>query len=192
MFKKFLLSFFVVLQTCTLNQTDVMKALKTKTLLIGNDAEIETTDPHIATGVPENRVITSLIEGLVSPNPKDLSPEPGVAERWEISKDLKTYTFYLNKNAKWSNGEVIVSSDFVFSFKRMLTPKLGADYAYMLYVIKNAEKYNKKAITDFSKVGVKEIDPHTLKITLDNPTPYFFSLLMHYSLFPVHRKSQTC
>ena len=53
--------------------------------------------------------------------------------------------------------------DFVFSWKRILTPLLGAQYADMLYVIKNAENFNKGNLTDFSKVGVKAIDSKDFK-----------------------------
>jgi oligopeptide transport system substrate-binding protein len=56
----------------------------------------------------------------------------------------------------------------------------------MHYVVKNAEAYNEGKITDFNQVGYKVIDDHTLQITLDNPTPYFLSLLTHQSWYPVH------
>jgi len=55
----------------------------------------------------------------------------------------------------------------------------------MLYPVVNAEAFNKGKIDNFEKVGFRVLDDWTLQITLTNPTPYFLSLLNHYSWFPV-------
>lgn len=128
----------------------------------------------------------SLLEGLVSPDPVDLHPIPGAAEKWDISPDRTVYTFHLRTNALWSNGDPVTAQDFYESYKRILTPSLGSEYSYMHYVVKNAEAYNTNGITDFNQVGYKVLDDHTLQITLNNPTPYFLSLITHHSWFPVH------
>ncbi|MFT6754452.1 MAG: oligopeptide transport system substrate-binding protein, partial [Candidatus Azotimanducaceae bacterium] len=70
---------------------------------------------------------------------------------------------------------------------RALQPALGNLYAYMLFPIKNAQKYYEGDIIDFNEVGVKALDDRTLQVTLNYPTPYFLQLLDHYSLFPVHQ-----
>ena len=113
------------------------------------------------TGVPEHNIISALLEGLVSVNPKDLSPEPGIASSWEISNDGKSYTFFIRENALWSNGDPVTADDFVWSWKRMLSPLMASEYAYQLFTIKNAKEYNHGIITDFSEVGVKAIDNKT-------------------------------
>jgi oligopeptide transport system substrate-binding protein len=156
-------------------------------LNLGNGAEPQDLDPHIVTGVSEHNVITALLEGLTSVHPVDLTPTPGVAESWEISEDGLIYTFHLNNNAKWSNGDPVTAMDFVYSWKRSLTPELGSQYAYMLYPVVNAEEYNKGQISDFSEVGVHAIDSHTLSVRLKHSTPYFLGLLEHYSTYPVHQ-----
>jgi oligopeptide transport system substrate-binding protein len=92
----------------------------------------------------------------------------------------------LRKDARWSNGEAVTARDFWESYKRILTPSLASEYAYMHFVVKNAEAYNEGKITDFNQVGYKVIDDHTLQITLDNPTPYFLSLLTHQSWYPIN------
>jgi len=171
------------LVNCTKSATTTVGGKKV--LRLGNGAEVQGIDPHLVTGVPESNVITAILEGLVIPHPETLEPQPGVAESWEISKDNKTYTFKIRENAKWSNGESVTADDFVYSWKRILNPALGAEYAYMLYPLKNAEEYNKGKMKDFSKVGVIAKDPHTLVVTLKAPTPYFLALLMHTSTFPV-------
>ena len=128
----------------------------------------------------------ALTEGLVAEDPVDLHPVPGTAERWEISNDGSVYTFHLRENAKWTNGDPVTANDFVQSFKRILTPALASKYAYMLFVMEGAEAYSTGKLTDFSKVGAKALDERTLEITLNSPTPYFLSLLNHYTWFPVH------
>jgi oligopeptide transport system substrate-binding protein len=138
------------------------------------------------TGVPENHIVRALFEGLAVKNPKTLEPEPGVAERWDISDDGTVYTFYLNPQAKWSNGETMTASDYVWSWHRALHPDTGSLYAYMLYPVVNAEAYSKREITDFDAVGVKALDDQTLQVTLNASTPYFLQLMDHYSTFAVH------
>jgi len=154
-------------------------------LFRGNGAEPQDLDPQIVTGVPEEHIIVALLEGLVSEDPRDLHPVPGVAESWDVTADARTYTFHLRENAKWSNGARVTASDFVRSYRRMLTPTLAAEYAYMLYVVVNAEEFNKGQIADFTQVGFKALDDFTLQVRLKGPTPYFLSLLNHYSWFPV-------
>ena len=155
-------------------------------LHLGNGAEPMGLDPQIVTGVPEHHIISALIEGLVTENKKNLNPEPGTAERWETSEDGLVWKFNLREDAKWSNGDPVTANDFVQSYQRMLTPSLGSQYAYMLHVVKNAEAYNSGKLKDFSQVGFEAINDKQLNITLKAPTPYFLSLLNHYSWFPVH------
>ena len=160
------------------------EALKILKITVG--AEPEDIDPHVVTGVPEHHIIAALTEGLVAEDPVDLHPVPGVAEKWEVSEDGKVYTFQIRENAKWSNGDPVTSTDFAESYKRILTPALASKYAYMLFVMEGAEDYSTGKLKDFSKVGVKVINKQTLQIKLNSPTPYFLSLLNHYTWFPVH------
>ena len=122
-------------------------------LNLGNGAEPEGLDPHVVTGVPEHNVLVALIEGLVGEDPKDLHPVPGVAERWENSENGLVWTFHLRSNAQWSTGDTVTAQDFVLSYKRMLSPKLASQYAYMLHVVKNAKEFNTGKLKEFSKVG---------------------------------------
>ena len=119
--------------------------------------------------------------------PRSAAPTPGVAERWEESGDKLVYTFHLREDAKWSNGEPLTSKDFLYAWERILTPALASEYAYMLFPMKNAQAFNEGAIGDFSLVGAEALDDHTLRVTLENPTPYFLALHTHYSWYPVHQ-----
>lgn len=156
-------------------------------LFVGNGAEPEALDPHIVTGVPEHHILVSLFEGLVDLDAKDLTPIPAAAESWTISDDQLVYTFNLRESAKWSNGDPVTAQDFLYAWERILTPALASEYGYMLYSMKNAEAFSKGELTDFSQVGAKALDSHTLQVTLKNPTPYFLQLHIHYTWFPVHR-----
>ncbi|HVR37271.1 MAG TPA: ABC transporter substrate-binding protein, partial [Methylomirabilota bacterium] len=171
----------LALTACGSRETRVEIGNREQILHLANGSEPQNLDPHTVTGVPEHNIIVALLEGLVSEDPTDLTPVPGVAERWDISEDETVYTFHFREDARWSNGDPVTALDFVNSFKRILTPTLAGEYAYMLFVMKNAEAYNKGEITDFSEVGATAVNDRTLQITLNNPAPYFLSLLNHSS-----------
>jgi oligopeptide transport system substrate-binding protein len=170
---------------CGKRETLVEIGDRTQELYLNNEGEPSTLDPQGNTGNIEHNILLSLFEGLVRADPKNLSPQPGVAERWEISPDGEVYTFYLRKNARWSNGEPLTARDFIESFHRILLPSFGAQYSYMLYPMTNAEAYNSGKITDFSQVGCKALDGHTLQITLHAVTPYLLSMMYHDSWYPL-------
>ncbi|MEN8256023.1 MAG: peptide ABC transporter substrate-binding protein, partial [Verrucomicrobiota bacterium] len=177
-----LLSTCLVIAGCAKRETPVETGNREQILHLGNLSEPKDLDPHIVTGVSAYNVISALLEGLVSEEPG----ESGVAERWTVSDDGLVYTFHLRENAKWSNGDPVTAEDFVFSYQRILSPALGSPYAYMLHVLKNAKAFNAGELPDFGKVGVKAIDPKTLELTLESPTPSFPAQLNHWSWFPVH------
>ena len=174
---------------CSKGQNNVDMGNEQGILHWGNGTDPQELDPHVVTGVPENHILSAILEGLVAKDPKTLKPIPAVAEKWDISSDKKTYTFKIRSSAVWSNGDKLNAHDFVWSWWRALQPKLGNQYAYMLYPIENSEAYSKGEITDFSKVGVKALADNLLQIKLANPTPYFLQLLDHYSMYPLHKKT---
>ena len=157
-----------------------------KILRVGNGSEPQDIDPHAVTGVPEHHLIISLIEGLVTDHPSGVGISPGVAEKWETSADGLTWTFHLRANAKWSNGDPVTSRDFVGSFRRMLTPAIGSQYAEFLYNVAGALEFNKGKLTDFSQTGFSAPDDRTLVLRLKAPVPYLLESLKHYAWFPVH------
>jgi oligopeptide transport system substrate-binding protein len=157
-----------------------------KVLLVGNGAEPQDLDPQVAKGNIEHRLILALFEGLLSTDPATQKVVPAVAERWEISNGGLVYTFHLRTNARWSNGDALTAHDFVRSYQRILTPALGAEYAYILHHVAGAEDFNRGKLTDFSQTGFKALDEHTLQLTLRTPTPFFLQLLAYYPWYPVH------
>lgn len=154
-------------------------------VVVNNLAEPEYLDPGMMTGVVESNISNALFEGLMQMDAKDAHAVPGVAERWEITEDGKVYTFFLRTNAKWSDGQPVTAHDFVYAWERVLNPKTGAPYAYILYFLKNAEAYNAGKLADPKQLGFVAIDDHTLKVTLKNPAPFFIELLTHSTYYPV-------
>jgi oligopeptide transport system substrate-binding protein len=153
----------------------------------GNNADPETLDPQKTATAAELHIMRDLFEGLVTYNAKG-EPIPGVAEKWDVADDGKTYRFTLRGNAKWSNGDPVKGSDFVYSYRRILNPETGAKYADILYPIKNAEKVN-KGQAKVEELGVTAPDDKTVEIRLEQPTPYFIELLTHTTSLPVHPAS---
>lgn len=183
-----LLSFVFFLLGCE-EGINATKSAKDKILLMGNSADPATLDPSLSTGLSEAKIIYALFEGLVSADESTLEIIPAQAESWEISKDKKTYTFKIREDAKWSNGDDVRAEDFIYSFRRILEPSLGAEYANMLYAIKNAEALNKGKLLDFSMLGVKAISEKILQIELEKPKADFLNFLYHTSYMPLHKKS---
>ncbi|MEM8561073.1 MAG: peptide ABC transporter substrate-binding protein [Pseudomonadota bacterium] len=182
----FFMSSICALAGCTGGESNVASGNRDGIFHFGNGSEPQGLDPHVVTGVPENKILGALFEGLTVKNPYTLEPEPGVASSWDVSEDGRLITFHLNPKARWSNGDPVTAQDFVWSWKRLLTPAFGAEYAYMLYPIVNAEAFNKGEISDFDQVGAKAIDDLTLEVTLTERTPYFLQLMDHYSTYAVH------
>jgi len=153
----------------------------------GNGAEPETLDPQKSTGVPEANIQYELFEGLTTYSP-DGKVVPGVAEKWDVSDDGKTYTFHL-RDSKWSSGDPVTAGDFVYAFRRLVDPATASDYAYIIDDIANAYDIRNGTQKDLTKLGAEAVDDKTLKITLAHSTPYFLGLLRHSSVLPVNEKS---
>ena len=177
----------LALLACSGRDSNVVQGNRDGILHFGNGAEPQGLDPHVVTGIPESLIINALFEGLTVKNPHTLESEPGVAQRWDISDDGLTITFHLNPKATWSNGDPMNAEDYVWSWRRALNPAMGNQYGYMLYPLKNAEEFATGKIQDFSDVGVKALDEHTLQVQLNTPTPYFIQLMDHHSTFALHR-----
>src|SRR5919197_6589217 len=85
-------------------------------------SEPESLDPQQGTGQPEARIYMALYDGLVEYGPKDSLPIPAIAESWDVNSDSSELVFHLRKNAHFSNGRPITAKDFVFTFRRGLSP----------------------------------------------------------------------
>lgn len=170
---------------CARRETNVERGDRAQVLYRGIGSAVSSLDPQLITGLAGQSVVSALFEGLVTEDPHDLHPVPGVAKSWTVSPDGLVYTFHLRTDAKWSDGRPVTAADFIAAYRRMLAPSLGADYASAFYAVAGAEDYNRDRLKDFSKVGFAAPDPHTLRITLRHPTSYFLELLTQTFWLPV-------
>lgn len=118
-------------------------------------------------------LVTYTKEGLFS---------PATAEKWEVSGDELTYTFYIRKDAKWSDGSDVTSMDYKNTMIRALEPSNGAWYVDFLFPIKGAKAaFDGKASLD--DVAVDASDPKILKVTLEKPCAYFLDMFANVPTF---------
>jgi oligopeptide transport system substrate-binding protein len=146
--------------------TGASQALAEAVLHRGNAGEPQTLDyAHISIDI-EGFVVRDMFEGLTIYDAKG-KIVPGTAESWTISDDETVYTFKIRDNANWSDGSPVTAEDFVFAMRRLEDPKTAAEYANILYPIKNAEKANKGEVP-IDQLGIKAVDAKTVEITLDS------------------------
>ncbi len=135
----------------------------------GNGGEPGSLDPALAEDIHAFNILTDLYEGLVTVS-ADGRILPGVAESWEISESGLVYRFVLRDNARWSNGQAVIASDFVNAFQRVANPETGSVYGFLLESIREVEA----------------VDETVLEIRLSNPTPWFLAALTMPVAFPVY------
>ena len=175
---RWIVSLFTValLASCSPRETPVEKATRDNTLLLGNAAEPADLDPQLMTAYTDGNIHMALFEGLTALDEESLQAVPSSAERWETSADGLTWTFHLRPDLRWSNGEPVLASDFVASWRRLVSPALASDNAYLLYPVKHAAAISSGQTTDFSQLGIAAPDDRTVVVTLERPTPWFAQL----------------
>ena len=108
---------------------------------------------------------------------------PGDAQSWEVDDTGAVWTFHLNPNAKWSDGEPITADQYVYSLQRSSAPETGCPNAFFLEPIKNFSAVNKGEMA-LEELGVKALDPQTLQITLEAPLPAYLDMLSATIYYP--------
>lgn len=181
-----------------------------------NEGDITTLDLSRMSWMQDLRAARLLYEGLTRQDvfSRGYTPLPGVAERWEVSPDGRVYTFHLRDTARWSNGEAVTASHFVYAWRRALMPDLGGDYANFIALVKGGKEFfdwRAAAIAAFGAAHAKNPDPaaagalwreteerfragvavtapdsRTLRVELERPTPYFLDLTSFPVLFPLY------
>jgi oligopeptide transport system substrate-binding protein len=155
--------------------------------------EVTTLNYMITASENEFAAAANLVDTLIE-HDKYGVVKPSLATDWKVSSDGLTWTFNLRQGVKWVTNEgkeyaEVVAQDFVDSMKYVLTKDNKSSTANIAYgVVKNAEKFYKGEITDFTQVGVKAKDKYVLEYTLESPTPYFLSMLTYVCFFPVNGK----
>ena len=165
-------------------ETRVESGTRGQILHIGNGPEPKELDPGQMEAEIEYVIDTALFEGLTNIANDGETILPGVAERWDISPDGKTYTFHLRADARWSDGSPVTADDFEFAFRRAFTPSLLSQTNVYGFAIVGAEEMmgGHKAT-----LGVHALDPRTLRIELKYPAPYFPYVVAGAPFDPVPR-----
>ncbi|WP_312039431.1 peptide ABC transporter substrate-binding protein [Macrococcoides bohemicum] len=158
-----------------------------KTLRLVASSDIPTMDSSLATDAVSFNVYNQTIEGLYTLD-KDDKAVPAIAKgEPKISADGKKWTVELRDDAKWTNGDPVTAKDFVFAWQRALDPKTAAEYAYIMYDLKNAEAVNTGKMKP-SELGVKAVNDTTLELELEKSKPYFKELLAFGTFLPQNEK----
>jgi oligopeptide transport system substrate-binding protein len=146
-----------------------------------------TIDPAISGEMSSHLYVMQIFNGLVKFD-ENLKPVPDLAERWEISPDGKTFTFFLRKDARFQDGSPVTARDFKYSWERACSPSTGSQTAstYLNDIVGSADVLAGKA-QSFS--GVSVIDDYTIAVTIDAPKAYFLSKLAYPTAFVVDRKN---
>ena len=154
-------------------------------LHLGNAGEPQTLDPHRYNLRLEETILTDLFLGLTTFNARG-EIVPGAALSWSTSEDGLLWTFKLREELKWSDGQPLTATDFVYSFRRLLDPATAASLAYFLYPIRNAEAVNAGRLPP-DQLGVRANGPATLLLELEAPYPHLAERLLYPTGYPVPR-----
>lgn len=160
-----------------------------KVLRLNNGSEPTSLDPPIGFDSYSWNALNNLMEGLTRLNDEHL-PKEATAEKWDVSEDGKTYTFYIRESAKWSNGDDLTAGDFEYAWKRLLNPDTASPAAFLGYFIEGGEAYN-NGEGSADDVKVNAVDEKTLEVTLVAPQTYFLSVITNPAFFPINEKVAT-
>ncbi|MGD8945905.1 MAG: ABC transporter substrate-binding protein, partial [Desulfobacterales bacterium] len=149
----------------------------------------EMADPGTYSWTQKSIVSRHMVEYLVQTGPDNIT-RPYLAESWEASDDLKTWTFHLRKGIKWSNGDEFNADDVVFNFTRWLDPKTGSSNLGLFDAMleETGDKDDKgNPIKRMTKNAVQKVDNHTVRLNLNSPVLSIPENLYNYPTAIVHR-----
>ncbi len=152
----------------------------------GNGGEPDSLDPAFAGTQWEDNIVGDLMMGLTTLDAA-ARPIPGMAERWDVSKDGLIWTFQL-RQAQWSDGKPVTAGDFVFAFRRLTDPATRSRYASNLWILKNGAAVSAGKLPP-AALGVAAPKADRLVLTLEHPAPYLPELLSHITASPVSRQA---
>ncbi len=150
-----------------------------------------TADPALAFDTISIDLVGQLFMGLTRFDPASGQVLPFLATQWQVSPDGLIYTFTLRPDVPWvqydgrtgevdlvrdSLGEVryVTAADVEYGVKRTINPDTDSDYAYVLYIIKNAQSVNEgEAGLTLADVGVRAVDETTIEFELESPAGFF-------------------
>jgi len=162
--------------------------------------EPPTIDPSLATDTTSVDVVGNTFVGLTKFDPISGAVSPYLATSWESGTDAdgnQTWTFTLRDDIDWvkynaETGKVekqdrkVNANDVVYGVKRTVDPATASDYAYVMYVIKNAADINggSEELT-IDDLGVVALDDTTIQFTLERKAGYFPAIAGMWVAYPM-------
>lgn len=143
-------------------------------------------NPIVSYTTSEAQIYSGIYEGLVGYDPFSLDPIPAVANRWEVSEDGLRYRFTIRPDARYSNGDPVVASDFVETWLMLLDPDTNAAYASLMDIVAGARAYRTGETDDPQSVGVRAVSERVLEVDLEQRATHFLRILCHHSFVPIH------
>jgi len=152
-----------------------------QTFVFGAQGEPVQLDPAVITDGISSRITRQLYDGLVKYRGATTEVEPALAEKWEVSRDGKVWTFQIRKGVKFHDGNPLDAAAVVWNFERWWKAghpqhdnqvKAGQTFEY--WEAQFAGFDDKSIVTTVEAVGT-----HTVRITLKEPqAPFLANLAM--------------
>lgn len=176
----------ILLCLALLSASSLVQSQSDRPLYIGFGPYPLELNPYLALYSHEMQAFTGLYEGLFSYHPETLDPLPAQAASFSRSADGRTYTFQLRPDLRWSDGSSLTAEDYVQSWRYLLHPDTGAEFAVFFDIVEGARDYRTGLSKNPDSLGIRALDRHTLEVRLNAPAAYFTRLLCHSSFVPVH------
>ena len=166
------------------NSSDHEGTNHARVLRRGLPGEPRTLDPQLADDDFSFQIVRDLYEGLTA---EDAFGKivPGAASAWTVDETGTIYTFQLRPDAKWSNGDRTVASEFVQGMRRAVDPKLASGSAALLAVVKGASDIIAGS-RPVSELGVIALGDSVVRIVLAHPAPFILQILSQPIAAPFH------
>jgi len=142
-----------------------------------------TLDPAVSMEMTSHEYIAQIYSGLVRLS-GSLEPAPDIAERWEVSDDNRTYTFYLREDVVFHDGRGVTAADFKYSWERACDPATGSNVVgtYLGDIVGVSDVIEGRAV-EIS--GVRVVSDYVIEVTIDAPKSYFLSKLTYPTAYVV-------
>ncbi len=112
-------------------------------------------------------------------------PQPNLCTSWETSEDGLVWTFHLDEDRKWSDGEPITADDFVFTFQRYARPDYDFEWFYSMMGVTNWSDVVSGKLPP-EELGVQKVDDYTFTVTTERPTPFLYKIMSDLWVVPEH------
>src|SRR5262245_46169058 len=153
--------------------------------------------PHTYSWIQDSMMSRNVIEYLTLTGSDNITV-PWLAEKWEASDDLKTWTFHLRQDVKWSNGEAFVADHAIWYIKHCLDPNTGSSVlglmkGYMLKDVDTGKKDDKGNAVMTTELwdanAIEKVDDHTFKLNAQASQLAVPEHFFHYPFAMMHPSS---